>query len=303
MGLQSSDRLMVSRGGTWYEETFGNRSNIENSDFLLAEATATTGGRTVGQKYKCTYGDWTGAVSYTDIHSANYAVPASQLTFTYGQSSNNTNAFSVFEVQVEVTSSGTNATGELYIGVRNTAPTSYYGDLPIAAVQILQSNGTSFRSTAVFDCDWNFGLGNTTQGYADWGTTTTQITSSTTSPASHTYSTIGTSATARRFSYTASGTSSANVGAAKGISTSTYAGNMTNILPVGTANVSQSGSNGYLFQECSGSSTNDITWLGLDGNLNLYNGDRIRVCYFGGGNGQTSSNGLQTSNCIFLRFV
>jgi len=54
---------------------------------------------------------------------------------------------------------------------------------------------------------------------------------------------------------------------------------------------------------CSGSSTNDVTWLSLQTTGNIYNGDRIRICYFGGGNGFSASTGLQTTNSLYLRFV
>lgn len=137
-----------------------------------------------GVLYKATKADWDGSGSYTDIHSANYAI--NPITTLYGQPTNNSNPYSVVEVQVEVTSSASYASGDLYIGFRNTAPTAFYGDLPIAAVQILQSNGTSFRTTASHDCAWNFALGNVAHGYYDWGTTTTAE-SITTSPASHNY--------------------------------------------------------------------------------------------------------------------
>ena len=51
--------------------------------------------------------------------------------------------------------------------------------------------------------------------------------------------------------------------------------------------------------------TGNLTWLKYDGNaMNvLQNGDRIRICYFGGGNGANSSNGLQTTNSLYLRYI
>ena len=339
MGLQSSDLILVERTdgntgiGTLYKETYGNRANIDSSDLIVIErADGNTG---IGTKYKCTYSNFSSANStdlilvertdgntgigtlyketksnwtfgaYADIHSANYAV--NPITTLYGQTGNNSNAYSVAEVQIEVSSSASYAAGDLYIGFRNTAGTAWQGDLPIAAIQILESDGTTVRETATQDCTWNFALGNTTAGYSGWGTSTATITNISTSPASATYYSIGTSATARRFSYTTSGTGSSYVGAARGISSSTYTGNpaTTSILPVGSANVSQSSSSsdGYLFSECSGTSTNDVTWLSLETTGNIYNGDRIRICYFGGGNGQTSTSGLQTTNSLYLRFV
>tara|TARA_R100000900_G_C3245741_1_gene146279 strand:- start:290 stop:427 length:138 start_codon:yes stop_codon:yes gene_type:complete len=43
--------------------------------------------------------------------------------------------------------------------------------------------------------------------------------------------------------------------------------------------------------------------MGMDGLNTLNNGDKIRICYFGGGNGNTSSNGLKTTNSLYLRYV
>jgi hypothetical protein len=413
MAIQSTDLVAVNRSSTNYKETYGNKANIDKSDYLMVEATATTGGRVIGSQYRCsrflwdgggtgptgpdsstpvasdlllierpsatlngaaTLGDtaltvdaipaalpsatvlvfsgvtgyaeftltssasagattltgsgglkgsavadgvaggvlykatktvWDNFSTLADIHSANYAI--NPITTLYGQPTNNGNAYSVAEVEIEVSSSASYAAGDLYIGFRNTAGTAWQGDLPIAAIQILQPNGTIVRQTTYHNCTWNFALGNTQAGYFDWGTSTATITNISTSPASASYSSIGTSATIRRFSYTTSGTGSSWVGAARGVSSSTYTGNpsTTSILPVGSANVSQSSSSsdGYLFSECSGSSTNNVTWLSLATTGNIYNGDRIRICYFGGGNGQTSTSGLQTTNSLYLRFV
>ena len=77
-------------------------------------------------------------------------------TLTYNVAGNNTTNFSVVETQVEVSSSSSNAKGNLFIGFRNSAPTSWMGDLPIAAVQVLHSNGTTFRDTDEFLLDFNF---------------------------------------------------------------------------------------------------------------------------------------------------
>ena len=146
--------------GQKYRCTYSNWSNANSTDLILVEANSTTGGKVVGQLYKATKANWDAATtSYADIHSANYAVPSNKITYTYGNTSNNTNNYSVFEVQVEVSSTANNSTGYLYIGVKNTASTAYYGDLPIGAVQILHSNGTSFRTNSFVDCDWNFALG------------------------------------------------------------------------------------------------------------------------------------------------
>ena len=327
MGLQSSDLILVERSNVLYKETYGNRANIDSSDLLLVDRGGTL--------YKCAYSDWpnanntdlilvergfgAGAAMYketkanwptssnADIHSANYMVTLG--TLLYGQSSNNGNNYSVVEVQAEFSSSATVGDGYLYIGFRNSATTKYYGDLPIAGIQILRANGTTIvnpQPDVEFGYCWNFAISSNRE---EWITTRDTITSNTASPATPVYYTIGTSATARRFSSTTTGTGSSYVGAARGISSSTYTGNddTTTILAVGTANISQSGSSsdGYIFTETSGMDTGNLTWLKYDGNaMNvLQNGDRIRICYFGGGNGANSSNGLQTTNSLYLRYI
>ena len=345
MGLQDSDIILVERGNTLYRETFGNRANIDSSDLLLVEATSTAGGRVVGQLYKCTYANWANAdnsdlilveanstingrvvgqlyketksnwptSSNVDIHSANYMVTLG--TLLYGQSSNNNNPYSVVEVQAEFSSSATVGQGTLYIGFRNSASTTYYGDLPIAGIQILESDGTTIRNPDPQSDSgycWNLAISN---NRSEWLTTRATITDKTASPEQSgganpdpVYYTIGTSQTKRRFAYTTTGTSSSNVGAQRGIPSATYTGDdtTTTVLAVGTANIAQSNSSsdGYIFSECSSTDEGDLTWLSSNFTVyNIENGDRIRICYFGGGNGATSSNGLQTTDSLYLRYI
>ena len=318
--LSSGTRLV-------FDGTAGN-AEFELTSSASAGATTLTGsgglkgssvadGVAGGVLYKATIADWG---TYTDIHSANYGI--NPITTMYGQSSNNTNNYSVVEVQAEFTSSASTADGDLYIGFRNSAPTMYYGDLPIAVVQILQSDGTTVRRDAggyyPYGYLWNFAI-----SYSDWWTTDSSMTSPATiitditkDPEDYTsspaiFTSIGTTASSgiRRFSYTTTGTTSANVGAGRGIPSTgspkyTDDYSTTSILPVGSANVAQSGtsSDGYLFSECSSTQTGNITWLWVDSLTDLHNGDRIRICYFGGGNGPYSSNGLQTTNTLYIRF-
>jgi len=315
--VDSSDLLLVDRGGTLYKCAYSDWPNANNTDLILVERGFGAG----AAMYKETKANWP-TTSNVDIHSANHEI--GPLTLLYGEDRNNTNPFSVAEVQVEVTSSASYADGDLYIGFRNTAPTDWMGDLPIAAVQILHADGSTVRVTDTHDCTWNFALGNTQAGYTDWATTRSQDTRTNMNydPAdavggyygctgSPPVNCIATSNTSKwQFAYTqnrSSTTGSQWVGAQRGISSSTYTGNpsTTSILPVGTANVSQSSSSsdGYLYSECSGSDTNDVTWLALYATGDIYNGDRIRICYFGGGNGQYSSSGLQEDGSLYLRFI
>ena len=276
-----------------------------------------------GVLYKAARSEW-----FTDIHSANYGI--NPITTMYGEPSDNGNNYSVVEVQAEFSSSAATADGDLYIGFRNSAGTggpgsstyAYYGDLPIAVVQILQSDGTTVRRDAGgYYPDgylWNFAI-----SYSDWWTTDSSMTSPATiitditkDPEDYTsspaiFTSIGTTASSgiRRFSYTTTGTTSANVGAGRGIPSTgspkyTDDYSTTSILPVGSANVAQSSTStdGYLFSECSSTQTGNITWLWVDSLTGLHNGDRIRICYFGGGNGPTPSNGLKTTNTLYIRF-
>ena len=162
---------------------------------------------------------------------------------------------------------------------------------------------------------WNFA---NSADRSEWWTTIANITSKTASPEEGggaspdpVYYDIGTSATAKRFSYTTTGTGSSQVGAARGISSSTYTGNddTTTILAVGTANISQSSSSsdGYIFAECSGMPTGNLTWLSCaalsGGTAGIQNGDRIRICYYGGGNGPDAARGLQTTDSLYVRYI
>jgi hypothetical protein len=461
MAIQSTDLVAVNRSSTNYKETYGNKANIDRSDYLMVEATTTTGGRVIGNQYRCSrvlwdgggtgptgpdsstpvasdlllierpsatlnmsapigattlyvnaipaalpsatvlvfdgvtgYAEFTltssasaGATTLTgsgglkgsnvnayteggvlykatktvwdnfptlaDIHSANYMVTLG--TLLYGKPSNNTNPYSVVEVQAEFSSSATVGDGTLYIGFRNTAGEGatwgypYYGDLPIAGVQILQPNGTIVRNPqpgVEYGYCWNFAI---SADRTEWETTTANIvyppsgtSGSTGSPKdgdggipNPVYSSLVTGATANKFTFTSSGTGSSNVGAAKGIPSAVYTGNdeglcslgasyttestcvaaggtwtpPTSILPVGNANVAQSSvsADGYIFVECSGTDTGDIIWLACTslsgGSAGIHNGDRIRICYFGGGNGPDAGKGLQTADSLYVRYI
>ena len=319
MGLQSSDLLLVERSNTLYKETFGNRANIDSTDLLLVERSNTI--------YKCTYANWSNANSTDlilversntlyketkanwdaatttnqDIYTSNYS-PNIVVNYTSATADSTAN-FNVLSLQVAVTGSGSSDTGRLYIGQKNTAPTSWQGDFCIAAVQILQSNGTSFRSGSGYTqgYDWNFGNGNSTYGYGDWGTTQAEITNESSNPWTYSYHDIGSSSSTRRWA-AVSGTSSSYVGADGGVwSPSGYSGGGGSILPEGTANIAQSSSTTeYLFAECSGTDTGDFFWLESP-EITVHNGDIIRLCY-GGTNGQNSTTGLQAADTLRFRF-
>lgn len=304
--IASDDLLLVERSDVKKKMTYSNWvSSAQNTDLLLVERG--------GVKKKVTKANYDAllGVSYTDIHSANHAING--LSLLYNQDTDNTNPYSVIEVQAEFTSSGSSDVGHLYFGHRNSATTSFLGDLPIAAIQIIQSDGSTIRETSNYVHDYNFGLGNAGQGYQDWGTTHSTNTNSSTNPGSFTYNTFGASMIKRRWGFSSgNGGTSASVGAAKGIPTATYDGAKSNILPTGSHNVAQStvAGDGYIMVECSSSNTGDIVWFALQNSDTYYNGDRIRICYFGGGNGTSTGGGAsldiagtQPDNTLFVRFV
>ena len=251
-----------------------------------------------------------GSASYTDIESANYGVTLQQHNHT--TTSDYTGGYYTTDVQVQGVTSK-----YLYVGFKNTASTNYYGDLPIAHIQILQSNGTSFRtgtlSGATRAYDFTFGTGGTL-GYQLWRysstSTSSDLASSTNDPAALAYSSLlTTGAVAGRWTV-ATGTTSSYVGAADGIySSAGYAGvtqstSGGNILPANSvAGVSQSPSTSYYaYVECSGFATGSGTWIRSYYQLTVQDGDIIRICYvypFP----NSRSDGLQDlSGTLFLRF-
>lgn len=255
-----------------------------------------------------------GAGYWKDIYSKNHTEDIHvNLTST---SSDSNLAFSVLDFPVWVNGSGINRTGYLYIGEKNTASTSFYGDLPIAHVQIVANDGT-YRSgsltaggvTTVRDYDFTFH--GSTYGYSMWATTYQQLTNnpalSTTDPSAYALTSVGSGASLRRWRRV-TGTSSSFVGANNGIySSGTYRGLYSSpyttggtILPkTGSNVVSQVSNTGYLMAESSGSVTNDTYWL-RSPSLTIYNGDRIKIAYLC--TGPTSGAGLTTSNTLWFRF-
>ena len=169
---------------------------------------------------------------------------------TYMGSSNDYNGpYDVGEVQTDFS-----GTGRVYIGVKVTASTTYYNDIPIAGVQVISG------STLVASWIFNSSSGGSGSG---WQTYTSQISGSSTigfpvTPATasgYSYVNISTSTNTGRFTW-ASATGSANTGAADGIA-NTYKlsadGGSNTLATVGDGQISQSSSTYYAFRETSGS--------------------------------------------------
>ena len=284
----SSDIFFAARGGTNYEETYGNKANIDGTDLLLVEATATTGGRVVGTKYKCARCDWDGvncASTGQNIHSAPYSPPIT--VHTTSSSGDSNLPFDILNLQVEV--GGTSQYGQLYVGQRNSASTAYYGDLPVGVVQVFASNGTTLKAS------WSFHH----TSYV-WATTTSTFTMGSTAPTAYSYSTISSSTCSTRRRYCrAIGTGSSYTGANNSISGS-YGTNTGSTVGVSSlpssGTVSQSSGYYYVFGECSGTATNNGWWM-RSSSIYMDDGDYVRIAYLSvgptSGAGSTSANTMQ----------
>lgn len=172
-------------------------------------------------------------------------------------------AYDVSETQVPVTFSGA---ARVLLAIKITAATTFYNDVCIAGVQILNSSN-------VVQQTWIF---NTTT--TPWETYTAQRTGQTTGVADSvtlaaalTYSSITTSTNVGRFSL-ASGTGSSYTGATDGIATT------SNAFPVGDAQIAQSFGTYYIYREASGSSANSTTYA-RSPVYNFSGGEKIRVAH------------------------
>ena len=157
--------------------------------------------------------------------------------------------YDVGEVQTDFA-----GTGRIYVGVKITASTVYYNDIPIAGVQI--RTGTTLLASWIF----NNNSGGSGSG---WQTYNSQITGSSTqgfpvtpqTASGYTYIDITTGTNVARFTW-ASSTNSSNTGAADGIG-DTYKlsadGGLNTLASVGDAQIAQSSNTWYVFRETSGS--------------------------------------------------
>ena len=189
----------------------------------------------------------------TDITSSFYEISNRFIASdTYmGSTVDYNGPYDVGEVQTDFIGSG-----RVYIGVKVTASTTYYNDIPIAGVQVISSNGSTLLASWIF----NTSSGGSGSG---WQTYTSEISGTSTfgfpiSPATasaYSYVTVNTTSGVGRFSY-ATSTGSSNTGAADGIA-NTYklsgSGGSSTLAPVGNGTISQSASTYYAYRETSGS--------------------------------------------------
>ena len=187
--------------------------------------------------------------------------------------------------------------------------TTYHHDWCLAIVQILQSNGTSFRTDSTYTngYDWNAANSLTSQyaasGFYNWRTTSGFTHAYGTDPSTLSYTTIA-SATNARWSRGLS-TSSGYTGAADGVySPSGYSGGGGSVLP-SSGTVSQTSGTPFLFTETSGSGYqigNTTIWL-RSPEITVHNGDILRMAYLGiGGSNSTGGVGRYDDDTIYFRF-
>ena len=162
-----------------------------------------------------------------------------------GNSSDYNGPWDVGEVQ-----SNFSGSGRIYIGVKITASTTYYNDVCIAGVQVVNSANNTLEEDYIFS-------GSTGGSGSSWTTARTQRTGSSSqgfpdSPSywdsTPTYYGMSTQSGTDRFSW-ATSTASSYTGCAGGIS-SNY---NTILAPVGDAQIGQTGANYYAYREASGS--------------------------------------------------
>jgi len=315
--IASNDLVLVERSSVKKKMTFSNWvSSAQDTDLLLVERG--------GVKKKVTKANYDALLhAATDIYSANTAVTWTPVYDTVNDGSEYSGAWKVLSIKVDVTGSGSSKTGRLYIGNKVAAsPDAFYSDFHMAALQILQSSGTSFRSDGTYSSyDWNFGrLSNGTGlsdpddfGPSDWNTTTSTNSSTSADPDTYSYQSVteGDGSVRRRqwlygpednSSSAADNTHSARVGADGGIYSPTdFSGGGGSILPAG-GTVSQTGSNiQYMFCETSNTTAGSIIFLESP-QITVHNGDIIRICY-NGYNGPDASTGHSGTDTLFLRFL
>ena len=249
------------------------------------------------------------SANFTDIETANYGVTITQTT--NNSTADYTGNYNTVDVQVNGVTNK-----RLYVGFKNTASRVFYGDLPVSHIQIIQSNGTSFRTGSIGGVTraYDFSLENNSLAGGLWRHSSTftssDIASSTFDPStSFTYTNALAIGATKGIWTLATDTGSSYVGAAGGTYGNGYTGLVGSnsggsILPSNsTGGVSQVGSSYYAFVECNGFSNGNGTFMRTNDTLTVSNGDIIRICYVYAFT-TTRSDGLQNlSGTLFLRFA
>ena len=249
--------------------TFGltaeiNPGDAESNIFRLRIKTVSTSGLTVIESSNITVTD---AVSFgTDIRSAFYEI--SNRVINSPNSADYTGNYDVGEIQQAYSGSA-----RVYLVLKVTASTTFYNDICIAAVQILNSSGNTIKQT------WNFSNSTTALGYG-WQSSARRNGSSALLSSYLTPSTVS----GYFFANIVSGTSTSRVdltsntgsswtGMADGIANS-----VTTIYPVGDNQVAQASGAFYIYGEVSGT-TRYSSVFARSPQFTFAAGDRIRVLH------------------------
>lgn len=179
-----------------------------------------------------------------------------------GNSSDYNGPYDVSETEVDV-----DGTYNIYIGIKVTSSITYYNDISIAAVEVVDSSNTQKYI-------WIFSGSSTTWTAVNGVIAVNINTGFPVTPAGasyYNYSTISTGANQATMTL-ASLTTSAYTGTADGISGSTSS------LTVGNGTMSQSSGTYYIYRETSGSTRYSSTLM-RSPSISLSPGDKIRVCH------------------------
>jgi len=207
----------------------------------------------------------TDAVSFgTDIRSAFYEI-SNRVIYLSGVG-DYTGAYDVGEIQQAYSGSA-----RVYIALKCTTSTTYYNDICIAAVQVLNSSN-------VIQQTWNF----SSSSNNSWQTTTSAINANNSSllssyltpsqAAAYSYSSMSTTNNINRIGI-ATSTGSYTTGMADGIANST-----TTAYSVGNSQVSQSSGTYYFYREVSGASRYSHA-VARSPSYSFSSGDKIRVVH------------------------
>lgn len=205
-----------------------------------------------------------------DITTQFYAIPGTQINSNVymGSTVDYTGPYDVSEVQTDFV-----GTGRVYLGVKVTSLPTFYNDVPIGGVQILDAAGTSVLQSWVFS---NTGTHGWTTIWGQFsGTSSAGLTYTPTTVSGYSgWSTIGTGGSIDRFTLT-SNTGSSYTGAADGISTTAWA---TTPFTLGAGTISQASGTYYAYRETSGSTRYSTSFMRSPQHT-FGGGERIRVCY------------------------
>jgi hypothetical protein len=235
--------------------------DAESNVFKLQIRTGSTSGPIVIESSDITVTD---AVSTgTNVESSFY-----EISNRYVNPPSNADYTGNYDVgQVQVSSSGSK---RLYVALKCTTATTYFNDICIAAIQVLNSSD-------VVQQTWNFSGGNPSNL---WQTTTSQITGSSsllssyvtpTQAAAYTYSTLTSTNNSGRIGF-ASSTGSNATGCADGIASTNTS------YTVGNNTVPQSSSTNFIYREVSGAARYSHA-VARSPSYTFSTGDKIKVVH------------------------